>query len=210
MTGAASIYRLPAKELYISLSETYRYLGYMKVDPDETTAVICGEVIKELVGVATPFAAYKCYDISTDPDTNRLDLGFCAITSRDLMRNLNGCCRMYLFGATIGPRVDAVIHRYSRTDPLRALVAQAAGAMLVESLCDSLNSHIRETEAEDGYSVRPRYSPGFGDVPLTFQREIFTALPELSKNGLTLSESCLMMPSKSVTAMIGVKARYEA
>ena len=56
---------------------------------------------------------------------------------------------------------------------------------------------------DSGLAVRPRFSPGYGDLPLALQREVFAALDCPRRIGLTLSDSLLMSPTKSVTALIG-------
>ena len=77
---------------------------------------------------------------------------------------------------------------------------QAIGAERVESLCDLLNGEIAGNSA----LLKSRFSPGYGDFPIRFQKEIFSVL-QCSKNvGVHLNESLFMSPSKSVTAVIGV------
>lgn len=126
-------------------------------------------------------------------------LGEWEICSRGLAKNLAGCDRAVLFAATAGIGLDRLIRRESAISPSRALLYQAIGAERVESLCDALCADLQK---EFGLT-RPRFSPGYGDLPLECQREIFRLLsPE--KIGLTLSEGCTMSPSKSVTAFVGL------
>ena len=81
---------------------------------------------------------------------------------------------------------------------------QAAGAMFIEKYVDLLVEFLQEQEALEGNSLRPRYSPGFGDVPLAVQKTFFELL-ECQKNlALTLNDSLIMSPEKSVTAFVGV------
>ena len=67
-----------------------------------------------------------------------------------------------------------------------------------------MNEEIRREAAERGLFLRPRFSPGYGDFSLEHQREFFRILEVQKKIGVTLTESLLMMPSKSVTAVIGL------
>ena len=106
-----------------------------------------------------------------------------------------------LFPATVGAGVDRLIAIYNRLSPARAAVLQAMGAAAVEQWCDELNARITE---EYGPS-RPRFSCGYGDLPLSLQRSIFPALNVTKNIGVTLTEGDLMMPSKSVTAIVGIK-----
>lgn len=145
---------------------------------------------------------YKiCYGIF--PITMREGMpspGFAVAPSADLARNLSGCPRVLLFAATLGLEIDRLIARYGRTEPSRALLLQAIGAERIEALCDAFEAQIEEPHA-------PRFSPGYGDFSLEAQREIFRVLDCPRRIGLTLNESLLMSPTKSVTALIGLKNR---
>ena len=131
---------------------------------------------------------------------NGLDFGFLQTDSRALMKNLEGCEEVIVFAATIGLEIDRLIRRYTNLSPAKALFFQAIGAERIESLCDTF---CEELKAE-GLQLRPRFSPGYGDLPLELQKDIFRVLDCPRKIGLSLNESLLMSPSKSVTAIIGI------
>ena len=131
---------------------------------------------------------------------NGLDFGFLQPDSRALMKNLEGCEEVIVFAATIGLEIDRLIRRYTNLSPAKALFFQAIGAERIESLCDTF---CEELKAE-GLQLRPRFSPGYGDLPLELQKDIFRVLDCPRKIGLSLNESLLMSPSKSVTAIIGI------
>ena len=138
-----------------------------------------------------------------------LDLGFARTASRDLARRLAGCRECVLFAATVGLEMDRLIARYGGVSPARSLLFQALGAERIEALCDAFCARTAEDLARQGRGVTVRFSPGYGDVPLGLQNDIFRALDCPRKIGLTLNESLLMSPSKSVTAVFGVTDRPE-
>ena len=89
--------------------------------------------------------------------------------------------------------------KYSKISPVKALIFQAIGAERIEKLCDVFCKDIAKER-----KTKPRFSPGFGDLPLTIQKDIFAAL-DCGKNiGLSLTDSMLMSPTKSVTAIVGI------
>ena len=133
-----------------------------------------------------------------------LDLGFTQIDSAPLAAYMKGCGSYYLFAATAGIGIDAKIRRYARTSPSKALIFQAIGAERVEAACDAFCAGMKQQLALDGKTLKPRFSPGFGDVSLEIQREIIRVLDCGRKIGVTLNESMLMSPSKSVTAFAGI------
>lgn len=130
-----------------------------------------------------------------------LDLSFAKTESHDLSVCLRECDEIILFAATIGLGIDRLISKYSILSPSRAIFFQAIGAERIESLCDTFCAEIEE---QFPGGIRPRFSPGYGDLPLEFQRDIFASLDPPRRIGLSLNESLLMSPSKSVTAIIGI------
>ena len=133
------------------------------------------------------------------------EVSFADVTlhSRDLSRNLAGCKQVALLAATIGPQVDAIIRRHSSLDPVYASILQATGAMFIEELVDLVNDEIKKIATTEGLKTKPRYSPGFGDVPLQVQKDFFRLLP-CTRIGLTLMDTLIMAPEKSVTAFVGI------
>ena len=137
--------------------------------------------------------------------SDEIDMGFCKTQSHDLARCLDGCSQAVVLAATVGLDIDRLISRYSRLEPSVAVCLDAIGAERIEALCDVFCDELSTELTRNGYSLRPRFSPGYGDLPLELQRDIFKALDCPKVIGLALSESLLMTPSKSVTAIIGIK-----
>ena len=121
-----------------------------------------------------------------------------------LAQPLHGCQELYIFAATVGLGLDRLIGKYSRLAPAKALFFQAIGAERIEALCDQFCAALKKRLQTEGLYLRPRFSPGYGAFPLAAQREIFRLLDCPKRIGLTLNESLLMSPSKSVTALAGI------
>ncbi len=184
-----------------NIKEILRYAGCRQASDDLMS--LLRECLDECSGKLCYKVCYTEYDISFNGDV--VDLGFAESKSKNLKKNLENCCRIVLFAATVGLAMDRLIARYSRTSPSKSYLFQAIGAERVESLCDIFNSEISDFAASLGMNTRPRFSPGYGDLPLELQRSIFMALDCERKLGLTLNDSLLMSPSKSVTAIIGME-----
>jgi hypothetical protein len=197
-------HRVAPGDLPVSLREVRRYLGYYRVEPDERVNALIDDCIREALAVITPQGIYSVFEIKRTSATDTLDLTFAQVTSRDLSRNLAECHHCILFAATIGPKMDQLIMRASRLDPLKGCILQAVGAMLVESYCDLLNDQLLQDFKAAGYALRPRFSPGYGDFSLKHQQDIFRSIWADKTIGLTLMDSGIMAPEKSVTAVIGV------
>ena len=106
-----------------------------------------------------------------------------------------------LFVCTAGAQIDRLIAKYMRINRAKAAVIQAMSAALVEQWCDELCNRFT---AQYG-ATNPRFSCGYGDLPITLQRDIFTALNPTKHLGITLSDDCFMTPTKSVTAIVGIR-----
>lgn len=143
-----------------------------------------------------------CYrELPLSIDGNVCNFGTFSLRSNSLAANLQGCDRVVLFAATVGVNIDRLIAKYGHIAPSKALMLQAIGAERIEALCNAFCADIaRETHA----GVHPRFSPGYGDLPLTVQTDIFALLDCAKHIGLTLNDSLLMSPSKSVTAFVGL------
>ena len=191
-------------------SETARYLGYQKVSvPDEQTESLIERGAAELLEIIKPQAVYELFDLKVEYD-EEAGKGFVSfadvgIPSKDLARNLRECSKVVIFASTLGAQCDQEIRRAQIKDPVKAAVLQATGAMYIEKCVDLLNEKIRVEFEDQGYKVRPRYSPGYGDVSLEVQKDFFRLLP-CQRIGLTLMDTLIMSPEKSVTAFIGIKA----
>lgn len=163
--------------------EILRYAG-VRGDAPEVEAIL-DECLGEIENKLTYKVCYGEFPVSL----------FDNVGSEALNKHLEGRETAVVFAATVGIELDRLIARYARVSPTKSLLFQAIGAERIEALCDLFN-------AEYGGS---RFSPGYGDLPLEFQKEIFKVLDCPKRIGLTLNESMLMSPSKSVTAIIGVK-----
>ena len=101
-----------------------------------------------------------------------------------------------LFCGTLGPNVDRAIRKH-RLHPSLALVWDAVGTAAIEQLCDDFCSHLPKPQ-------RPRFSPGYGDLPLETQGPLLQLLEAERLLGVGLTDSLLMTPTKSVTAFVGL------
>lgn len=184
----------------LNVSETLRYLGYGKANvPEDGVQGLLRECEAEILSAQDLRACYSVYDISAQSEN--IDLGFAAVKSHSLFLNLAGCKKIVLFACTAGAGVDRLIARYSRISPAKAAVMQAAGAALVEDWCEELCALFKREYGD----TKPRFSCGYGDLPLTLQRDIFAALSVEKHLGITLSDDCFMTPTKSVTAIVGIR-----
>lgn len=138
-------------------------------------------------------------------DGDKLYIGDIATKSQDLRGRLDGCYAAVVFAATVGMEYDRLIRAYGKLDAAKAFMLQAIGTERVEALCDVFCKELKDNKSDLGEEVTDRFSPGYGDLPLELQRNIFDMLDCERHIGVFLNNSLLMTPSKSVTAIIGIK-----
>ena len=184
---------LPAPDI----KEIARYMG----GADSKTYDILKSCLDEY-NVRAAFSHKVCYCIlPVKIYEKKIDFSLFCAESADLAKNLCGCTCAAIFSATVGMEADRLITKYSKTSPVKALVFQAIGTERIESLCDEFCKSLGHE-----WATRPRFSPGYGDLDISLQKEIFCVLDCGRKIGLYLNESMFMTPTKSVSAIVGLKA----
>lgn len=184
----------------LDISEILRYAGMRGNDP--TVDALLRECLNEVEGRLIYKVGFSEFVVTQEKE--KINLGFMCTSSQTVKKRLCGCERMVVFAATVGMEIDRLIARYSSVSPTKALLFQAIGTERIESLCERFAQEIQEQKAKEGFLTTPRFSPGYGDFPLAAQKNVFAVLDCPKRMGLTLNESLLMSPSKSVTALIGI------
>ena len=187
------IYKAPP----ISEKEALRYAGCRAAD--EETLKLLRSCIDESEDKLTYNVCYGEFPVSINGGLH--NFGAFSVQSADLAKNLYGCESVLLFAATVGVGIDRLISKYSRISPARSVIIDALGAERIEALCDAL---CEDFALENKANLKPRFSPGYDDLPLEAQKDIFAVLDCPRKIGLSLNDSLLMSPTKSVTAFAGI------
>lgn len=182
----------------LNLDEVLRYAGCKTAD--ENIIKLANECIKEADYSFDYLVCYRLLDLEDDEDEEIKELFG---GSKSLERHLAGCSSAILFAATLGINIDRLLNKYSKLSPAKALMIQSLGAERIEALCDMFCDEIK---GFFGRETTLRYSPGYGDWQLQAQKTVFKMLSPERKIGVTLNESLLISPSKSVTAIFGIKA----
>lgn len=174
-------------DLPICEKEILRYAGCK--DAQDQIAELLNSCLDEVSGKLSYSICYSTLDVSVENDV--CDFGVFCAQSSDLAKSLKGQKKVILFAATLGVEIDRLIKKYSKISPSRALMFQAIGTEQIEALCDAFCNDM---------GLGCRFSPGYGDLSLDVQTKIFDVLNCTKYIGVSLNNSLLMSPSKSVTA----------
>lgn len=184
----------------VDKKETLRYLGYWGVESLNGIESAYSECEKAALKAASPRACYATFNVQAGEREGELNLGFAKVYSKNLYANLTGCNKIAVFAATLGGEFDRLILKWEKLSPAKAVILQAMGAALIEQWCDKVNADISKKYK----NTKPRFSCGYGDLDISLQKDVFSALSVTKNVGICLNESCFMTPVKSVTAIVGI------
>ncbi len=115
---------------------------------------------------------------------------------------LQDCSHAALLLCTLGLPFDGLLRTQQARGMAKAALLDACGSVLVEEACDRAEDALRSKYPH--LYLTDRFSPGYGDLPLTVQPKLLLALDAEKQAGIYLTDSCLMNPSKTVTAIVGL------
>lgn len=177
--------------------EALRYLG-IKGQPPPDVAHQVEQAFSRLLPLCAPRHVWRLLDKSALSDVG-LDL-----PGQDIHQLLKDCDRVVLFALTLGAGPEQLIRREGLRSPTEALILDACASAACEQACDELQKQLEEQLCAEGIFPTDRFSPGYGDLPLTVQKPLLELLDAQKRCGITLSDACIMTPRKSVTAIFGL------
>ena len=188
----------------IDRQETLRYLQYRGGEVPAGLEGLLARCEEQLIAAARPRCVWRLFD--READGTLAGTGF-RPAGRDIASLLEGCGQAILMAATLGAEAESLQRRAQARDMAEAVILDAAGSAAIEGVCDALCEELAARFRPRRLTMR--FSPGYGDMPLEQQRAIFRVLEIEKRIGVSLADSGLMIPQKSVTALIGVRGDRE-
>lgn len=192
----------------IILREVLRYINVPYHAADATLKQEILTAYGEIESMARVRQIYGLFNIEPKEDLIVFQEINFQIESADLAKVVKNCNQLYVMAVTIGSEIDKRISGTQQTDMMKALIYNACANVLIEQACDHVEEEIMKNIKEGQY-LTMRYSPGYGDVPLTVQTEILNFLDATRKAGITTTKAGMLIPLKSVTAFIGLSSIKE-
>lgn len=191
--------------------EALRYLGVRggEATCEPSMLALLAECMEEAEQAAKRRFVMREHPLAFEEENGRLMV--CGVIfrtdSRALGKNLKDCESVLVMAATLGRDADRLLARSGALHVAKAAVFQAVFAAMIEEYCNGLCAGWKTEYEARGRFLRPRFSPGYGDFPLSTQETILNGLEAGKRIGLFLTDGYLMSPVKSVTAVIGVSRR---
>lgn len=188
--------------------EIYRYLGFK---PDSLDSIVGEKIEKnilELLSVAEIKHYGEIFPISFLGE-GKIQIGALEIQSLVLEKNLQGSECVFAFGITLGIGVDRLIYRKDKISKADSILVDAIAIETIETAANTLCKNLAESLEPLGYFTKPRFSPGFADYGLENQKNLLDFLQLHRRIGVGLTQGNMMIPTKSVTALMGIHKRRE-
>ena len=192
------------KNLFIDKREVLRYLGYRDQILDSRIDNLIDECIGEIGFLVRPRYIYKLFDIYRKDGKIYLQRCILNLEGKDIATHLERAKACILMAVTLGNVVDTKIRYYEKIDMTKAWILDACATAAVEEIADNLCNEIEKNISYQDKKLTCRYSPGYGDFPLELQRDFISALRADRAIGLNVSSHSILIPKKSITAIVGV------
>ena len=182
----------------LNMNEILKYLGFRGQELTEEIAAQIRRCTDEVLAAATPRLTYRHAPLE---DGAVLGVTF---AGNDIPRMLEPCEEVVLFGATLGPGVERLMMRYEVVNAADSVIMDACASTAIENICNNFESDMRHAVEAEGRYLTDRFSPGYGDLPITEQPKFFALLDMTRRIGVSLTPTTIMVPRKSVTAIMGI------
>lgn len=189
---------MKARLTKLNYNEILMYLGYRGQECPAELEEQIHRCMDEVTKVSEPRLVYRRL-----PVTNGEIKGF-PLEGNDMQELLADCQEAVLLAVTLGPRVEQLLMRREITDMADAVIMDSCASTAIENVCDHFEFDLRDQLKQDGLYLTDRFSPGYGDLPLHTQLRLCEALNTTRRIGLTVTSNYIMIPRKSVTAIMGI------
>ncbi len=188
----------------LNRDEILRYLGYQGQDISPALEDTLHRCMGRTLETISPKYLYRRFKIEHRENGIAVLGTPVFLSGQDIRRHLENCEEIYLLCVTVGLEIEREIRTAMLLSPDEGVILDSCATTAVEALADLAEREIAIQCKTEGKNITWRFSAGYGDLPLETQKEIIAAMDTHRKIGLSLTDSLLMTPSKSVTAIIGV------
>ncbi len=192
------------KGLSIPKKEVLRYLGHKNQEINGNIDRLIDETIEEAKELIAPKKVVARYRITIKDTGVYLDNTNLVLTGEDIKNHLKYSKDIYIMAVTLGSVIEKKIAYYEKIDLTKAIILDSCATTAVEEFCNYIEEDIKKIAENENMGITFRYSPGYGDLPIDIQKDFLDTLNATKVIGLTVSRHNLLMPRKSVTAIIGL------
>lgn len=191
-------------DLLIKKDEIYLHLGYGGVKPDESVLEMVNAIISKAEKLCKPQIGFQIFDGELIDNMSISINGLPMRVGTVIHRHLQNSTQFAVFVSTAGKEYDDYLHELRQSgDIVSEFLADAIGSEIAEAGVRYICKLAGEKAAKSDLNATSSYCPGHCAWKLTEQSLLFSLLPT-EPCGITLNDSCLMHPKKSVSGIIGI------
>jgi hypothetical protein len=190
-----------------TIKETLRYLGIKMSAASQRDTDLAREAVSLCRDAAVPRSCYACGKLEKTSEGILLTAHNIVLTGNDIAVNMKHASHYAIIALTLGSGVDTLIRGTSAVDMALAAAIDAAATAIAEEEADSVQDEISRKFAIENLYCGVRFSPGYGDLPISLQSEFVKALDTSRKIGLTCTDTFTLVPLKSITAVVGLSSK---
>ena len=192
-------------ELKIDKDEVLRYLYHQNKPLEKNLDELVDILIKETINTARPRFIYNIFTLEKNGGILLKNTEL-VLKGKDIAKHLEKSEKCAVLCATLGSEIEMRINYYSKTELLKSVILDACASTLIEALCDDAEALIKMAAEENGFFITGRYSPGYGDFDISVQKDLLNIIEAPKRLGVTVTDSFIMLPRKSVSAVIGFQS----
>ncbi len=192
---------MPNIQFKINIDEAVRYMGYRSA-PDDHQLEQIKEIALLLENSLKPSYIYRVFSIEETEKGIKLNGTRLILTGKDIKKHLKDCDSVVLMCATVSSKADELIRAKEHEDIAQGFMTDCLASAAVEAVCNEIENELAARLSTKFFTWR--FSPGYGDLPLDVQPHILEVLNASKRTGITCNSSMMLIPSKSVTAVIGL------
>jgi hypothetical protein len=152
----------------------------------------------------SPAVAYEVFDVQEVRHERLVISPRVSLHSPRLVSALGGAQQIGVAVCSIGPQLEEAVHAmFAAGQAVEAAVLDGVGSAAVDELSQRVCGMFGDIARERGLMAGSPISPGESDWPLEAQRDLFDLLPA-EEIGVTLRDSYLMYPLKSLSMVVGI------
>lgn len=198
---------LPAREGAVRIDEALRYAGYAGIEETPAVREHARELAAAAEGVECARGAFRIFPVGkADENGVRVPGARLALPGRSIADYLDGACAVCLLAVTMGAAADERLRAFGDASRVDGVLYGAVLADLVEDAANQLEARVRREAFDRGWYANDRYSPGYGDLPLSVHPAFLAALDAGAVLGMRTVDGGFLAPSRSITAVVGLFA----
>lgn len=206
MTNSFQFHQFTFADVAPSIAEIREFIQSDKLENNHPVNLFIDEILPHLeynAGIRGGYIIKQVQSISPKEGTITID-GISLEVGKQVCSYIRGSEYLSLFLCTSGTLFEKLSEELNhKGDFMEAFIVDAIGSLTVEKAMDEIQKSLQQTLEQDKMKISNRYSPGYCNWHLSSQQLLFSLIGN-NATGISLTESCLMLPIKSVSGIIGI------